>query len=88
MLPFALFTPSHGFLDFFFLLPGYYAIYLPSGNYPLEKARNKDEAPVLILNLIVFNYMNFIKKRLFNLPRQCLFTPGSGDENFRILRYF
>jgi hypothetical protein len=41
MLPFAFFTPSRGFLDFF-LLPGYNAIYLPIERDPSAEAMNKD----------------------------------------------
>jgi len=41
MLPFAFFTPSHGFLDFF-LLPRYNAIYLPIESDLSERALSKD----------------------------------------------
>jgi hypothetical protein len=55
MLPFAFFTPSHGFLESLFGLPGNNAIYLPIESGPDEKASNKDENPIVILSFSVLN---------------------------------
>jgi hypothetical protein len=60
MLPFACFTPSHGFLDSLFLLPGYNAIYLPIDSDFTERALNMALITIPYSKPYFTNKLNFI----------------------------